>query len=77
VPVSSGRKSLHAHREGLGAGLIGVGAGVFPAFEAALQQAHKAGVPVAEDEEHQERRGEEVVVGEGIGDGQREVTAYG
>ena len=63
--------------EGLGAGFVGVGPRIFPALETALEQAHEAGVPVAEDEQDQKRRGEEVVIGEGIGDSEREVTADG
>jgi len=42
----------HPHRERLGAGLVCVGACAgTPALEAALEQAHQAGVPVADDEQ--------------------------
>src|ERR1700729_4284249 len=65
---------LHAHRERLGTRLIGVDARA-PALKAALQQAHEAGVPIAADEKDKERRGEVVVVGEGVNNGPEEVKA--
>jgi len=68
---------LHAYREGLWAGLIGICAAALPAFETALEQAHQACVPIAENEEDEERRCEEVMVGERIGNGQGEVDADG
>jgi subtilase family serine protease len=54
---------LHTHRERLGAGfVVCVGGAAAPTLEAALQQAHQAGIPVADDEEDEEGRGEVVVV---------------
>jgi hypothetical protein len=64
-----GRPVLDAYGEGLGAGFFLVGAAGAPAVEAALQQAHEAGVPVAEDEEDEEWGGEVVLVGEAVEDG--------
>ncbi len=44
-----------------------------PALKPALQQAHQAGVPVADHEQNQKRRGEVVVVREGVDDREQEV----
>ena len=49
VPNNRGWEHLNAYGKWLRAGFFWVGAG-FPAFKAALQQAHQAGVPVTEDE---------------------------
>ena len=65
----------HPHREGFGAGFVGVGAAGVPALEAALQKTHQAGVPVADDKQNQERRGEVVMVGEGVEDRREEIEA--
>ena len=54
---------LDAHRERLRARLIRIRrTSAAPTLEAALQQAHQAGVPVADHEQNQEWRGEVVVV---------------
>src|SRR5664280_131930 len=75
--AQSGRTApSHAHGKRLGAGLVGVGGGAgAPAFEAALQQAHQAGVPVADDEQNQERSSEVILVRERIENGRKEVRA--
>ena len=65
----------HPHREGFGAGFVGVGAAGVPALEAALQKTHQAGVPVADDKQDQERRGEVVVVGEGVKNRAEEISS--
>jgi hypothetical protein len=67
--------NLHSNRVGLGAGLFGVRAAGAPAFKAALQKAHEARVPVAEDKQNQKWRSEVVVVGEGIENCQEEICA--
>ena len=64
----------YPHRERLGAGFVGVGGSAgAPALEAPLQQAHQAGVPIADDKQNQERRGEVVMVGEGVEDRREEI----
>ena len=68
---------LDADREGFWAGFVGVCAAGSPAIEASLEQAHQACVPIADYKQHEKRRGEEVAVGEGIDDGQREVGTDG
>src|SRR5580698_1785911 len=66
----------HPDRERLGTGfVVGFGCAGAPALEAALQQAHQAGVPVADDEEDQERGGEVVVIREGVENGKEKVKA--
>ena len=47
------------------------------ALEEALEDAEQAGVPVAQDEEQEERDGEEVLRGDGVPDGGGEVAADG
>jgi hypothetical protein len=51
--------------------------GIGVAFEAALEEAEQAGVPVTEDEEQKEGDGEEVFRRDGVPDRPREVGTDG
>src|SRR6516165_9559649 len=66
---------LDANRERPRTGLFGHFCCTAPALEPALQQAHEAGVPVADDEQDEEWGREVVLVGEGVNDRREEVTA--
>src|SRR6202034_2312568 len=65
---------LNADGEGFGTGVVEVSAGA-PAFEASLEEREQAGIPVADDEEDEERDGEVVLVGDGVPDTEGEVAA--
>ena len=65
---------LYANWKWLGAGVVGIYAGL-PALETALKQTHQAGVPVAEHEEQEKRDGEIVLIDDCIPDGQRKIAA--
>src|SRR6185503_5377408 len=70
------RRLLDTNRKRLRAGLIRIDFfAAPPALEPALQQAHQAGVPVANHEQNQKWRGEVVVIRKGVCNREREVAA--